>query len=109
MIDDALPQRRLAGKNGLEAGASLACGCQHGERDAVEGKHALAAAAWLDLVIDRLDDQMDNLQRLARDGADGLAGGAIESACDRRFQLSSLSKKIHGVHVNAPARSARPL
>ena len=97
VLDDSVPQRRLAGKNRLEAGTSLSRGRQNGERDAVERKHARAATAWLDLVLDRLDDQMDDLQRLARDGSDGVAGGAVESACDRRFQPSSFSKKIHGV------------
>jgi len=107
LLDDAVPQCGRAGKNGLEAATSLTRGRQNGERDAVERKHALAATAWLNLVLDRLDDQMDDLQRLARDGSDGVARGAVKSARDRGFQPSSSSKKIHRVHFIAPARSAR--
>jgi hypothetical protein len=100
VLDDSVPQRGLGGKNGLEASSFLTRGRQNGERDAVERKHALAATAWLDLVRDRLDHQMDDLQRFARAGSDGIAGGAIKSAGDREFQSSSFSKKIHGVHFN---------
>jgi hypothetical protein len=92
---DALAQRWSVGEYRLETSTRITRGREERHCDGVEREHPPAAAARLDFLLGRLDNRVDDFERIARPRPHESSNRAIEGAGELRFEVPGFSQKIH--------------
>ena len=104
---DAIAQRQAVGEDGFEACPRITRWCEDRERDGVERKDPAAAAARLDFLLHRLENGVNDLERLARHWPHEPANRAVECTGQPGFEVACFSQEVH-VGCSLSGRRASP-
>ena len=92
---NAVAERGSVCQHRLEARARITRRREDRDRDRVERKNPPAAAARLNLLLRRVDNRVDDFERLARTWPNEAPHSAIERAGELRLEVPGPAQKIH--------------
>ena len=92
---DSVVQLRIAVENGLQTCAGFSRAGDDRHLDPVERENVRSPPCRLHSILDRIDDPMHNLERLARARLRPSLCRAVERSRDARFQLPCFTQDVH--------------